>query len=222
MTEHLKLNRIQYLLHYPEGFDKSKKYPLILFLHGSGTRGTDISVLEEKSSFVNLCKYKNHACIVAEPQCCAVNWNELMSELIELTEQLRGLDFVDEHRIYLTGNSMGGYGTWELATLRPWFFAAIMPLCGGGIPWHAYRLKTVPVYAFHGILDNDVLPEESLKMVRKVNLSGGYAHLTLFPDIKHNCWDRVYGDSEMLDKLFEHASSGEVPDFSEFTGENYG
>lgn len=169
-----------------------------------------------------MCKYKNHACIVAAPQCCAVNWNELMSELIELTEQLRGLDFVDEHRIYLTGNSMGGYGTWELATLRPWFFAAIMPLCGGGIPWHAYRLKTVPVYAFHGILDNDVLPEESLKMVRKVNLSGGYAHLTLFPDIKHNCWDRVYGDSEMLDKLFEHASSGEVPDFSEFTGENYG
>lgn len=79
MTEHLKLNRIQYLLHYPEGFDKSKKYPLILFLHGSGTRGTDISVLEEKSSFVNLCKYKNHACIVAAPQCCAVNWNELMS-----------------------------------------------------------------------------------------------------------------------------------------------
>ncbi len=222
MTEHLKLNRIQYLLHYPEGFDKSKKYPLILFLHGSGTRGTDISVLEEKSSFVNLCKYKNHACIVAAPQCCAVNWNELMSELIELTEQLRGLDFVDVHRIYLTGNSMGAYGKWELATLRPWFFAAIMPLCGGGIPWHAYRLKTVPVYAFHGILDNDVLPEESLKMVRKVNLSGGYAHLTLFPDIKHNCWDRVYGDSEMMDKLFEHASSGEVPDFSEFTGENYG
>lgn len=222
MTKRLRFENIEYLMHFPESFDKTKKYPLIVFLHGSGTRGDDLSMLENNSAYKKLCSYKNHDCIVAAPQCCAVNWNELMSTLISLVEMLRLIEYVDVSRVYLTGNSMGGYGTWELATLRPWFFAAIMPICGGGIAWHTYRLKTVPVYAFHGILDSEVMPEESLKMVRGVNLAGGHAEITFFPDLKHNCWDRVYDDSVLIDKLFEHTSDGMKPDFSEFTDENYG
>ena len=222
MTQHLKFKNIEYLMHLPEKFDETKKYPVIVFLHGSGSRGNDISIVENSSAFTKLCAYQNHECIIAAPQCCAVNWNEIMSTLIDFIYMLRSLDFVDSHRIYLTGNSMGGYGTWELASLRPWLFAAIMPICGGGIAWHAYRLKTVPVYAYHGILDKEVLPEESLKMVREVNLAGGSAEITFFPHLSHNCWDRVYEDNSLIGKLFQHSSSGEKPDFTEFTNENYG
>lgn len=222
MTKDFTFKNIKYALHFPDNYDESEKYPLIIYLHGSGTRGDDIELVIKNSSFNKLCEYKNNDCIVAAPLCSAVNWNELMSTLIDFCDMLRSLDYVDASRVYLTGKSMGGYGTWELASLRPWFFAAVMPLCGGGIAWHAYRLKAVPVYAYHGILDRDVMPDESLKMARAVNLAGGHAELTIYSDLGHNCWDRVYGDSANLDKLFEHSSSGKIPDFTEFTGENYG
>ena len=96
---------------------------------------------------------------------------------------------------------MGGYGTWELASLRPDWFAAIMPLCGGGIKWMSHVLVEMPIRAFHGLRDTTVDPIESLEMVKAVNRFGGNAELILFPTLEHNCWDKVYNTEENYDWL---------------------
>lgn len=84
-------------------------------------------------------------------------------------------DYVDKKRVYLIGASMGAYATWQMAMTRPDIFSAIVPICGGGMCWNAARLKEMGVWAFHGVLDNIVLPEESIKMVNAVNKNGGNA-----------------------------------------------
>ena len=220
MTEQRQYGSIKYLVHFPDGFDSNTEYPALLVLHGSGKRGDDLAPLERSTALQRL--FERNDSIVFVPLCSAVNWNRVMPHLVGFAEYISDLDCIDKNRLYLTGYSMGGYGAWELGCECPWLFAAVMPISGGGIPWHAYRLKHVPVYAFHGMLDNEVTPDESLKMACAVNLSGGRAELTLFPDKGHGIVEYVYGNREYIDKLFGHVSDGKMPDFSEFTNENYG
>ena len=116
---------------------------------------------------------------------------------------------------------MGGYGTWELAQLRPEWFAAIMPICGGGIPAFTKRLIHVPVRTFHGLLDDVVDPIESLEMVKALNRFGGHAELILYPDLKHSCWMTVYSTEEHYDWLLSHTLYYEKVEEG-YSGENYG
>ena len=129
-----------------------------------------------------------------------------MMPLINLVEHVRALPYVDDTCIYLTGNSMGGYGTWELAVLRADRFAAAMPICGGGLPGMAGQIGNLPIRAFHGLCDKTVDPIESLQMAKAVNREGGHAELILFPELAHNCWDRVYTDTRNYDWLFSFTS----------------
>lgn len=191
---------LRYLVSYPEGFDPANKYPLVIFLHGAGTRGDDIAVLRDgNGNFRDLQSRQSRGYVLLAPLCSATDWNEIMPSLIGLTDEARQWPFIDATRVHLTGNSMGGYGTWELASLRPEWFASIMPVCGGGTPWMAGRLKDVPVRAFHGMKDATVDPSESLKMCVAVNKKGGCAELILFPDLCHNCWSRAYSTEENYD-----------------------
>ena len=111
----------------------------------------------------------------------------------------------------LLNSCLGGYGTWELAAIRPEWFAAIMPVCGGGIAAFAQRLAGIPVRAFHGLRDTVVDPAESLQMAKAVNSAGGRAELILFPEAEHNCWDAVYSDESNYDWLLGCSRAEDLP-----------
>ena len=194
---------LKYLISYPDGFSENKKYPLLIFLHGRGARSESTEKLHKYSSLLHLQERQNkRGYILIAPHCSRGDWNEWMMSLIHLLKQMRDLPYVDNTRVYLTGNSMGGYGTWALSTLRADWFAAAIPICGGGIPGMANQLGNLPIRAFHGLLDKTVDPIESLQMAKAVNTAGGYAELILYPELAHNCWDTVYTDERNYDWMF--------------------
>lgn len=195
-------DEIRYLISYPKGFQENKRYPLILFLHGRGARGDTTEKLHRYTGLLNIQKHQDErSFILLAPHCKSGTWSEWMGVLIRLVEHVRALSFVDESRLYLTGNSMGGYGTWTLASLRAPWFAAAMPICGGGLPGMANELGDLPIRAFHGLCDQKVDPIESLQMVKAVNNFGGQAELILYPKLPHNCWDTAYSDDKNYDWL---------------------
>jgi len=222
MLEEKRFENVTYLLSYPEGFDPAKKYPLVIFLHGAGTRSADTETLRGNGGFLNLQRRQSRGYVLLAPLCSVNNWNEVMSSLIGLVGLLRAESYIDSTRIHLTGNSMGGYGTWELGSLRPEWFASIMPVCGGGIPWMAASLKDLPIRAFHGLKDQTVDPSESLKMAQAVNRKGGWAELILFPDCAHNCWDRVYTTEENYDWLLSFTNLREAAQAEDLSGARFG
>ena len=198
---------LTYLISYPQGFHEDKKYPLMIFLHGRGARSESTEKLHKYSSLLHLQERQNkRGYILLAPHCSRGDWNEWMMSLIHLLEQIRELPYVDKTRVYLTGNSMGGSGTWALSTLRSDWFAAIMPICGGGIPGMANQLGALPIRAFHGLRDQTVDPIESLQMAKAVNIVGGRAELILYPEFAHNCWDAVYTDEKNYDWMFSFTS----------------
>ena len=192
-----KHNNLEYVIKYPCGFDSNKKYPLIIFLHGAGSRGKDINLIIDKPIINKLIADNDTNFIVAAPQCFADTWFEIFEQLIDFSGAMIILEFLDKSRVYLTGNSMGGYTTWQLAMTKPEWFAAIAPICGGGMYWNACRLKDVPVWAFHGLLDDVVFIEESIKMVNGVNKSGGSAKLTIYEKAMHDSWTKTYANDEL-------------------------
>jgi predicted peptidase len=126
-------------------------------------------------------------------------------ELILLVDHVVAKLNVDPNRVYVTGLSMGGYGTWRLAAKYPERFAAALPICGGGQPDEmAKALSRVPIWAFHGEKDAVVRVAESKKMVEAVRRAGGDVKLTVYPDVEHNSWDRTYDNQEVYDWLLSH------------------
>lgn len=205
--EEKRFGEMAYLVSYPEGFCESKKYPVVLFLHGRGARIESTEKLHKYSCLTFLQEHQaERGYIILAPHCKSGNWSEWMGVLVRFVESFRELPYVDKTRLYLTGNSMGGYGTWQLATLRAQWFAAAMPLCGGGLPGMANEIGDLPIRAFHGLRDKTVDPIESLEMVKAVNKFGGYAELILFPEIAHHCWNAVYTDEANYDWLFSYTN----------------
>ncbi|MBQ3153739.1 MAG: hypothetical protein IJB88_00765 [Clostridia bacterium] len=223
MIEQNKYRELPYLISYPEDFDERKQYPLIVFLHGAGTRCDDLNVLANNACFVNLQKRQTaRGYLILAPLCGVHNWNEVMQTVLELVDQTRNLPFADVTRVYATGNSMGGYGTWEIAMIKPDWFAAIMPVCGGGLGGFGANLANVPVRTFHGLCDTVVDPIESMQMVKSVNQKGGYAELILFPHHDHNCWDTVYTTEENYDWLLQFSKTQACSPDVNLSGEKYG
>jgi len=201
-----------YLISYPQDFREDRKYPLVIFLHGAGWRTKTIDQLQENSSVRNFLKRQDaRNYILLAPHCQKGNWYEWMFVLIRLIENFREISYIDETRIHLTGISMGGYGTWALATLRPHWFASVMPLCGGGITAFAMNLANLPIRAFHGLCDKIVDPSESQQMVKAVNQHGGHAELLLLPDAEHNCANAVYSDDKNYDWLLSFTARTDKP-----------
>ncbi len=215
---------LRYVVRYPEGFDPAVRYPAVIFLHGAGTIGNDIQKVTGNPFWGHVERVSMPAVYFA-PQCDEGHvWLDRMERLCNFANMVAACPFVDAARVYLTGNSMGGYGSWQLAMSLPDTFAAVVPVCGGGMYWNAGKLKTTPIWAFHGQLDRVVFCEESQKMVNAVNAKGGSAKLTLFPEAQHNSWDPTYSDPEMWRWMFSHRRADKQENTAQesFDGKTFG
>lgn len=184
-----------YLLYVPEGYEASERaWPLLLFLHGAGSRGTELDsvkidgpprMIEEGHAF---------PCLVVSPQCPAGEyWSA--AALVALLDEVIETHRVDQDRVYVTGLSMGGYGTWRLAAAIPERLAAIVPICGGGNPETAARIKHIPAWVFHGAKDQVVDLAKSAEMVNALYAAGAEARFTVYPDTDHvDAWRKAYAD----------------------------
>lgn len=196
----------KYLLFLPEDYgQKKQKWPMILFLHGMGERGDDLNKVKVHGPPKIVEKQKDFPFVVVSPQCPASDvWTEKPEVLINLLDDIVAGYDVDTERIYLTGLSMGGYGTWALAAKYPERFAAIVPICGGGKRFMARSLKDIPVWAFHGAKDYVVPLKESEEMVNAVKALGGNARLTVYPDTGHDSWTETYRNKELYSWFLGH------------------
>jgi predicted peptidase len=203
----------EYLLFLPEGYGvKKQRWPMILFLHGAGERGKSLEKVKKHGPPKIVESQSDFPFILVSPQCPAGDWWPDKIEVLKalLDDIVQRYD-VDVDRVYLTGLSMGGYGTWALAYAYPDYFAAIAPVCGGGHRHHhqmSERLKNLPIWAFHGAKDKVVPVEESEKMVNAVNSKGGNAKLTVYPDAYHDSWTVTYENQELYDWFLKHPRTG--------------
>jgi len=194
------------LLYLPEGAAKRgnpEKFPLLLFLHGSGERGDDISKVKIHGPPKLIDQGADMPFIVASPQLAdGEKWDA--DALAGLIENLLKATPADPDRVYVTGLSLGGHGAWALAAARPDLIAAIAPISGVGAPKTAAALKEMPVWSFHGALDDIVAPGANISMVEAVNQRGGSARLTIYPDLGHDAWTRSYENPDLYDWLMAH------------------
>ncbi len=199
---------IGYVVFLPKNYEKGKKYPLVTFLHGAGERGDGSEAMLERVFKHGLAKYANEGAeypfVLLCPQCPEdIVWNNVVFALKALIDSVASEYGADENRIYCTGASMGGFGTWEMGLTYPDFFAAIAPICGGGLSWRALALTKMPIRAFHGDADSIVPIEHSYLMVDSINKKGGNARLTVFHGVNHNSWDPAYLETRVLEWLLE-------------------
>jgi predicted peptidase len=197
----------KYLLYLPADYEKDakKKWPLIMFLHGAGERGNNLKLVAKHGPPKMIAQGKSFEFIIVSPQCPNdIWWPEQTDVLINLLDEIEKKYRVDTERVYLTGLSMGGFGTWTLAARYPQRFAAIAPICGGGERYAGYRLKNVPIWAFHGAKDNVVPVEKSKEMVEAVRKAGGDAKLTVYPDADHDSWTQTYNNPELYEWFLSH------------------
>jgi len=208
-AEIVKTVRLNYLLFLPKGYEgSSRKWPLILFLHGAGERGDDLALVQKHGIPKIVEQQPDFPFITVSPQCPEDAW--WLSEtagLIRLLDNVVAKYAVDTKRIYLTGLSMGGYGTWHLAVEHPDRFAAIAPICGGffGPPKFVCALKEIPVWAFHGAKDPVVPLEESEKLVKALRECDGNVRFTIYPEAGHDSWTEAYDDPELCAWFLGHS-----------------
>ena len=195
------LHNFPYILYLPDGYDEDEReWPLVVYLHGAGERGRDLKTPYAYGIPQRIKDGDSFPFIFVAPQCDdPLYWAGCIESLDAfLDDRLRELR-VDRQRIYLTGASMGGMGTWMWGVASPERFAALAPLCGIGVPWYAFRLKDTPVWAFHGDQDGVIRVEESIWMTEAVNRFGGNARLTVYEGVGHDCWLQAYHDPELYE-----------------------
>lgn len=201
MFETKIIDRMAYLIRYPEGYTEGKKYPVVFLFHGSGSRGTNINAIKN-NCFFEISYSHGYDFITVAPQCHEDSWVELWGNVKLLVDEISCSDFCDRSRIYAMGPSMGGYAVWQIAMSMPHIFAAIVPMCAGGMYWNAERIKNIPVWAFHGLKDKLIDLHDSEKMVNAVNACGGNAKLTVYPELEHEIWRETYTDKRVFEWLF--------------------
>lgn len=177
--------RMNYLLRLPDNYDGSKKVPLLIFRHCSGERGNNLDMNRVHGPFKELAKSRKFPFIIVAPQCPeGQSWD---GEVLNLMLKGIGKKYrVDKDRIYLTGLSMGGYGTSVWATANPEKFAAIAPICGGGDPTQASRLVKIPTWVTHGDKDGAVPIAQSISMVNALKAAGGDVRFDIIPGGQHD------------------------------------
>jgi len=194
----------QYLLSLPEGYGMvDQKWPLVLFLHGAGERGSDLELVKSHGPPKLIAAGKKFPFIMVAPQCPAGQyWSE--DVLVPLLDRIEDRYAVDKSRVYVTGLSRGGYGTWGLALRNPDRFAAIVPICGGGDESLICSIKNLPVWAFHGAKDPVVPLRESQEMVDALKACGGNVKLTVYPEAGHDSWTETYNNPESYTWMLGH------------------
>lgn len=214
---------LNYRLLTPQGYDPQAetKYPLVLFLHGAGERGSDNAkqLVHGAKNFASEANRAKHPAFVVFPQCpdgkkwVEVDWSADTHEqpkvesislrlsrevLATLQKEFR----IDDKRLYVTGLSMGGYGTWDMIARTPELFAAAAPVCGGADEATAPRVTKLPIWAFHGDRDTAVKPERSRRMIAAIEKAGGQPKYTEYPGVGHDSWSQTYADPKFMDWLF--------------------
>ena len=205
----------------PPVVEQGRRYPLVLFLHGAGERGRDnekqLEYLPTWMAEPSL--RERYPCFLIAPQCrdgerwVDVSWADKKSlpqgppstdlrAAIALIDHVIAHEPIDPDRVYLTGLSMGGYGTWDLAARQPERFAAILPICGGGDETTAPRLARLPIWCFHGDADTVVPVERSRNMIAAVRAAGGCPRYSELPGVGHDSWTPAYRDPAVLQWLF--------------------
>lgn len=195
----------KYVLFIPHDYKGDKEVPLILFLHGSGETGTD-GQKPVKAGIGNAIKKqeKTFPFIVIFPQSQKRTWQADSGDAqraLDILAEVQKEYKVDPKRIYLSGLSMGGYGTWSVAAKYPQRWAAIVPICGGGNPKDAATIKDIPCWCFHGDADKAVPVQKSREMMEALKAAGGTPRYTEYPGVGHNSWDKAYGTKELYDWL---------------------
>jgi len=212
---------LNYRIHSPEKVEPGRRYPLVLFLHGAGERGDDNAKQLVHGAWPILSYMKENGIegYLIAPQCPkAKQWvdtpwsvlahdmpkkpSEPMALVMALLEKSCRELPVDAGRVYVTGLSMGGYGTWDVAMRLPGLFAAAMPLCGGGDSRLAWKVREMPIWVFHGDRDTAVPVVRSRQMVSALWQCSGNVRYTEYPGVGHNCWVRTYDDKSVLEWLF--------------------
>jgi predicted peptidase len=213
---------LPYRLMKPADYDKASRYPLVVFLHGAGERGTDNDkqLVHGVAEFARAANRKKYPCFLIAPQCpdgkrwVEVDWSaKSHTQPLEPSEPARLVlgsieavkkEFsIDTKRIYLTGLSMGGFGTWDLLARQPKLFAAAIPICGGGDPATAKKIAKIPIWAFHGDRDGAVIPQRSREMMAALEKAGGKPKYTEYRGVGHDSWTRTYRDPAVLAWLFQ-------------------
>lgn len=200
----------------------NSRLPLVLFLHGAGERGSDnVNQLKYLPTWLaEPAARRRHPCFVLAPQCrmderwVDVSWADGhstpqsakasvdLAAAMAALEDVLARESVDPSRIYLTGLSMGGFGTWDLAARTPERFAAIMPVCGGGDERVAGRIASLPTWCFHGDADTAVPVDRSRAMIAAVRAAGGRPIYSELAGVGHDSWTPAYRDGFVLDWLF--------------------
>ena len=204
--------RMDYLLYLPPEYNESEKpWPLLLFLHGAGERGDDLERVKLHGPTKRIATEKKHfPFVIVSPQCPETAWWTGEVQLIALDALLNGVVSryrIDRDRIYVTGLSMGGYGTWALACAQPNRFAAIAPICGQGDPSKAATISHLPAWVFHGAKDTVVPFEHSEAMVQALQDAGADVKFTVYPEAGHDSWTETYNNPELYDWFLKHKRS---------------
>jgi len=212
---------LPYRLHLPAKVEPGRTYPLVLHLHGAGSRGTDnkSQLNVGGAAFLSWMTRHGEECVFVAPQCPAgmrwvdVDWGTeshrmheeptvWLRQVMEIVEDAMARYPVDRSRVYVMGVSMGGYGTWEVLQRHPEWFAAALPCCGGGDVTLAPRMKDVAVWAFHGDKDKSVPVVRSRSMVSALKAAGGTVDYREYPGVGHNVWDPTFSDDKVFDWLW--------------------
>lgn len=205
MLNEKNIGQIRYFEYLPNGCTKEKK-PLMIYLHGAGERGEDLSKVNIYGPIKEMLAGNIRSdFVVLAPQCGDdKTWWDYAESLYEWIAEYIKQPFVDESKVYLTGNSMGGYGTWALAMAHPELFAGIIPICGGGMSWNAWMLKDINVWAFHCVGDDIVPCNATIEMIHQVKrYSTKEVKITIYPICSHDAWTQTYQNQEVYDWLLE-------------------
>lgn len=197
--------KLNYLITLPKGYDedKEKTWPLMLFLHGAGESGDNLEKVKTHGPPKLIAAGKEFPFIVVSPQSPRFGWN--VESLKGLLDQVESTYRVDRSRVYLTGLSMGGFGTWALATAYPDHFAAIAPVCGGGEKFWARRIANLPTWVFHGTADNVVPVQLSKDMVEALEAANAKeVKFTAYEGVGHDSWTATYDNPELYEWLLSH------------------
>jgi predicted peptidase len=227
-----KGDTLPYRILFPANFDPAKKYPILFVLHGAGERGNDNEAELKYGTelFLKDTIRQKYAAFIVYPQCPANSyWSNVkikedsatskmsfyfqtdapptkaMQSLLGLVDQFLDKPYVDKHRVYIGGLSMGGMGTFEIIGRRPNTFAAAFAICGGDNSLNAKKYaKKVPLWIFHGQKDRTVPYEHSEVMVAAIKEAGGDPKYTLYPNDDHNSWNDAFAEPLLIPWLFSH------------------
>jgi predicted peptidase len=221
---------LPYRLLKPKDFDAKKTYPLVIFFHGAGERGTNnvAQLLHGVKTFASDEYMTKYPCFVIAPQCpnnqqwVDTPWglpehtmpekpSKSMAAAFELLDAIRTEFPIDPTRIYVTGISMGGFGTWDAMQRHPEIFAAGVPVCGGGDKALAPKIAKIPIWVFHGGNDTTVKTKRSQDMVAALKAAGGQPKYDEYPGVGHGCWGQAYATKELYEWLFAQKRTEPAP-----------